>query len=270
MSNISEEIYNDIRSWRSMKSEELNNIPPFRIFPDSTIGDFLRNIQKIKSKEDILKVDGISRKNYDLYGDDLWDILRPYLLKLGFLEEVIKEDLNMEDPIETNTESSKLISLDLEISKLSQDETSTLVEDIKEYLNTISKINRFGVRISNLGGEKIHKNKKGIIKSIKDELKIKHKVELVLIQVGYYIEIIEEDSEFFHEKFGFIIHNGGGSRSYNVSGFPVSVLEKYVGELENLGVNFCVCEQVQDNLSNSVTRKVTYSSINKNILNLIF
>ena len=50
MSNISEEIYNDIRSWRSMKSEELNNIPPFRIFPDSTIGDFLRKIQKIKFK----------------------------------------------------------------------------------------------------------------------------------------------------------------------------------------------------------------------------
>ena len=184
--------------------------------------------------------------------------------------QIIKEEVNKEDTIETSTESSKLISLDLEISELSQDDTSSLVEDIKEYLNTISKINRFGVRISNLGGKKIHKNKKGIIKSIKDELKIKHKVELVLIQVGYYIEIIEEDSEFFHEKFGFIIHNGGGTRSYNVSGFPVSVLEKYVGELEDLGVNFCVCEQVQDNLSNSVTRRVTYSSINKNILNLIF
>lgn len=91
MPNISEEIYNDIRSWRALEAEK-NGRPPFYIFKDEVIGNFLRKIDKIRCKQDILeKVDGIGKTLYEKYGDELWDILRPYLLKLGFIDhDIIK------------------------------------------------------------------------------------------------------------------------------------------------------------------------------------
>ena len=41
----------------------------------------------------------------------------------------------------------------------------------------------------------------GIIKGIKDILKGEFNLDLVLIQVGFYIEVIEEDADFFHKEF---------------------------------------------------------------------
>lgn len=87
MANISEDIYNDIRSWRAFEAEKLGR-PPFYIFSDVVIGNFLRQIDKIKCKQDILeKVEGIGSTLYEKYSDELWEILRPYLLKLGFIDQ---------------------------------------------------------------------------------------------------------------------------------------------------------------------------------------
>lgn len=87
MPNISEDIYNDIRAWRALEAEKLGR-PPFFIFGDVVIGNFLRKIDKIKCKQDILEeVEGIGSTLYEKYGDELWDILRPYLLKLNFIDQ---------------------------------------------------------------------------------------------------------------------------------------------------------------------------------------
>ncbi|MFL2832610.1 MAG: HRDC domain-containing protein [Coraliomargaritaceae bacterium] len=99
MSNISEEIYYDIRSWRALEAEKLGRAP-FYIFKDEVIGNFLRKIDKIKCKEDILEeVEGIGKTIYQKYGDELWNILRPYLLKLDFIDiDPTEENVSVSQP----------------------------------------------------------------------------------------------------------------------------------------------------------------------------
>ena len=116
----------------------------------------------------------------------------------------------------------------------------------------------------------VSKPKISILKEIKDVLKQNFKFDLVLIQVGYYIELIEEDAKYFNEKFGLTIHDGGGTRPYLVAGFVKERgLQKYINLLNAKGVKFCIVEQV-DSGEKKVTRSVTYSPNEKDALGCTF
>ena len=111
----------------------------------------------------------------------------------------------------------------------------------------------------------------GIIKGIKDFLKSQYRCDLVLIQVGFYIEIIEEDAKYFKDEFGLKIHDAGGTRSYDVTGFPKeNGLAKYQKILDERKVCYCLVEQIEGGKGNKVIREVTYSSCNKKALGLVF
>tara|TARA_B100002051_G_C16287426_1_gene416439 strand:- start:111 stop:461 length:351 start_codon:yes stop_codon:yes gene_type:complete len=114
------------------------------------------------------------------------------------------------------------------------------------------------------------KRKKGKIKTIKDVLKSEFGLDLVIIQCGYYFEIIEEDAEFFNRSFRFKLHNCGGSRPYQVTGFPKNrwMLNKYKKLLSEKGINYAIVDQV-DVQRNHVTREVTHST-NDDALGLVF
>ena len=112
--------------------------------------------------------------------------------------------------------------------------------------------------------------KKNIIKNIKDILKSEFGVELVIIQCGYFFEVIEEDAELFHRNFNFKLHHCGGCRPYQVTGFPKRewLLNKYLNILDERKINYAILEQI-DVRDNYVTREVTHSS-NSNVLGLVF
>ena len=116
----------------------------------------------------------------------------------------------------------------------------------------------------------VSKQKTSILKEIKDVLKQNFKFDLVLIQVGYYIEVIEEDAKYFKENFGLKIHDGAGKRPYLVTGFvKENGLQKYINLLNAKGVKFCIVEQV-DSGEKKVTRSVTYSPNEKDALGCTF
>ena len=104
--------------------------------------------------------------------------------------------------------------------------------------------------------------KTGIIKSIKDSIKNNDGISLVLIQRGYYIEVIEEDARYFHKEFGLKIHDSGGNRPYEIAGFPKSALNKYTQILLEKGLDFCTVEQV-DKIHGVVVREITFSAQKK-------
>ena len=116
----------------------------------------------------------------------------------------------------------------------------------------------------------VSKPKISILKEIKDVLKQNFKFDLVLIQVGYYIEVIEEDAKYFKENFDLKIHDAGGRKPYLVTGFvKENGLQKYINLLNAKGVKFCIVEQV-DSGEKKVTRSVTYSPNEKDALGCTF
>jgi hypothetical protein len=117
------------------------------------------------------------------------------------------------------------------------------------------------------------KTKVGILKEIKDTLKRDYQIDIVLIQVGYYFEAIEEDAQYFKNEFKFKIHNRGGNSSYEVTGFTDSSLDEYKNKLLKRSISFCVVEQIPPKkedfkrANNSIERKVTFASHDQKILN---
>ena len=92
-----------------------------------------------------------------------------------------------------------------------------------------------------------------------------------MIQVGFYIEIIEEDAKYFKDEFGLKIHDVGGTRSYDVTGFPKEKgLAKYQKILDERKVCYCLVEQIEGGKGKKVIREVTYSSCNEKALGLVF
>lgn len=126
------------------------------------------------------------------------------------------------------------------------------------------------VQQKNLKKYPSYKYKKGKIMQIKDILKEEFGFELVLFQVGFYIEIIDEDAHYFKKHFDFTIHDGGGTRTYATSGFPKDeALDKYITLLNERNLNFCLVEQTNIK-GEPVIRSVTYCSKNEEALGVTF
>ena len=108
---------------------------------------------------------------------------------------------------------------------------------------------------------------KDIRKYIKDALKEDFKLDLVLIQIGFMFEAIEEDAVFLSDNCDCQLQGKGKLVSYEITGFPVSALEKKIKNLDLMNIEYCIVEQMKylsDGAPSKATknRVVTYSTIN--------
>ena len=111
------------------------------------------------------------------------------------------------------------------------------------------------------------KKTKGILKEIKDTMKSEFNFDLVIIHVGIFYEIIEEDAVFFRDNFGFKLHKNPNI-SYERTGFGIDYIKKYKEKLLNMNKQFCIINQI-DSKTENITRKVIFST-RDNALNTQF
>lgn len=111
------------------------------------------------------------------------------------------------------------------------------------------------------------KKTKGILKEIKDTMKSEFNFDLVIIHVGIFYEIIEEDAVFFRDNFGFKLHKNPNI-SYERTGFGIDSIKKYKEKLLNMNKQFCIINQI-DSKTENITRKVIFST-RDNALNTQF
>ena len=104
-------------------------------------------------------------------------------------------------------------------------------------------------------------NNKDIRKHIKDSLKQDFKLDFVLIQIGFMFEAIEEDATFLCDNFDCQLQGEGKFVSYEITGFPVSGLEKYKQDLDSMNIEYCIVEQMKDASKGSTQRVVTFSTV---------
>ena len=104
-------------------------------------------------------------------------------------------------------------------------------------------------------------NNKDIRKHIKDSLKQDFKLDFVLIQIGFMFEAIEEDATFLCDNFDCQLQGEGKLVSYEITGFPVSGLEKYKQDLDSMNIEYCIVEQMKDSSKGSKQRVVTFSTL---------
>ena len=104
-------------------------------------------------------------------------------------------------------------------------------------------------------------NKPNIRKQIKDSLKNDFNFDLVLVQIGFMFEAIEEDAIFLEEKFNFQLQGPGNTNTFDITGFPLISLDKYKEQLDSMNVNYCLVEQIEDSQRGKVARCVTFSTI---------
>ena len=105
------------------------------------------------------------------------------------------------------------------------------------------------------------KNKTDIRKDIKYSLKQDFKFDLVLIQIGFMFEAIEEDAIFLCDSFDCQLQGVGKLVPYEITGFPVSVLEKKKQHLDSMNIECCIVEQMKDSYKGRKQRVVTFSTI---------
>ena len=104
------------------------------------------------------------------------------------------------------------------------------------------------------------KNNKDIRKHIKDSLKQDFKLDLVILQIGFMFEAIEEDAIFLCDNFDCQLQGEGKSVSYEITGFPVSSLEKYKQDIDSMNIEYCIVEQA-DSYKSYTQRVVTFSTV---------
>ena len=120
-------------------------------------------------------------------------------------------------------------------------------QKLKKYLNSASNI--------------------GIKKEIKETCKM-HGEDLVLIEIGAYFKLIEEDAEYFHKEFLFKYTET--REDYFVTGFPSALIDSYKEKLINKKIKFCIVEEIFKKKGENIIRKVTFSSSDKSSLGLTF
>ena len=100
--------------------------------------------------------------------------------------------------------------------------------------------------------------KEYVLPSIKDEIKKKYDIELVLIGGGPAgFSAVEEDAELMHKEFGHKIHDVGGTRPYNLTTFPYVAKIHMIKKLKKKGIKYALLSVVD---KDNVIRQVTESS----------
>ncbi len=101
-------------------------------------------------------------------------------------------------------------------------------------------------------------NHKKII-DIHNILTKENNIDVVLIQIGGWFEIIEESAYLLSTDFGLKIQDNGGLRPYNLVRFPVKSLNKYYSLLESTPYTYCFVEEI-DRAADLVRREIRLTS----------
>ena len=96
-------------------------------------------------------------------------------------------------------------------------------------------------RVGRAGGGGTRPPGTGIKKEIKDGCKL-FKVDLVIMQIGAYYKLIEEDANYMHEEFGLNYTNTG--EDIDVVGFPRHDLKNKKRQLLQKDICFCIVDEV--------------------------
>ena len=86
------------------------------------------------------------------------------------------------------------------------------------------------------------KSGRGIQREIKDTLKGMYNFDIVIMQFGNMFKVIEEDAIFFKKEFNFKVAQPG-RYTYEITGFPLHLKEKYSKRLLELNKSFCILAQ---------------------------
>ena len=82
----------------------------------------------------------------------------------------------------------------------------------------------------------------GIQRQIRDILKSKFSFDLVIMQFGCFFTVIEENAEFFSNKFSLKLIQPG-TYTYQIAGFPLKKRQTYIDKLLNINKEFCLLDE---------------------------
>lgn len=102
----------------------------------------------------------------------------------------------------------------------------------------------------------------GIQRQIRDILKSKFSFDLVIMQFGCFYTVIEEDAEFFNNKFSLKLIQPG-TFTYQIAGFPLKKRQTYIDKLLNINKEFCLLDQYQVENKDEYYRVVNVSTHEK-------
>ena len=99
-----------------------------------------------------------------------------------------------------------------------------------------------------------------ILKDIKDDLKNRHKLDIVFIQSGMFFSAIEEDADFVEKEFKWNKHDCGGTQPWFVCscGATKEKEEFIVKKMEAKSLRYAILRQTKYG-ETKVTRKVISS-----------
>tara|TARA_B110000003_G_C16515331_1_gene482802 strand:- start:18 stop:548 length:531 start_codon:yes stop_codon:yes gene_type:complete len=106
----------------------------------------------------------------------------------------------------------------------------------------------------------------GIKKEIKDGCKL-FKVDLVIMQIGAYYKLIEEDANYMHEEFGLNYTNTG--EDIDVVGFPRHDLKNKKRKLLQKDICFCIVDEVAP-ANGRFIREVVFANCDPAVMGLTF
>lgn len=116
------------------------------------------------------------------------------------------------------------------------------------------------------GGGGTRPPRTGIKKEIKDGCKL-FKVDLVIMQIGAYYKLIEEDANYMHKEFGLNYTNTG--EDIDVVGFPCPDLNNKKRKLIQKDICFCIVDEVAP-VNGSIIREVVCANCDPAVIGLTF
>ena len=99
-----------------------------------------------------------------------------------------------------------------------------------------------------------------IYPSIKDQIKNKYDIDLVLIAGGPGFNAVEEDAKLMNKEFGHKIHDSGGNSPYEKTTFPYSLKDKMIKKIEKTNIKYVILSVVDHD---NVIREIVESSNSK-------
>ena len=95
---------------------------------------------------------------------------------------------------------------------------------------------------------------------IKEQIKKKYNVDLVMMAGGVGFNAVEEDAELMNREFGHKIHDNGGASPYQMTTYPYMHIEKLVQKIEEKNLKYAILSVVDHD---NVIREVVFSSEKK-------
>ena len=101
---------------------------------------------------------------------------------------------------------------------------------------------------------------------VKDTIKSKSDIELVLIAGGINFHTFEEDARLMNKEFGHKIHDQGGYAPYNMTSFRKSLREVMIRKIKSRDIKYALVDIVD---SQKMIREIVDSS-DKDLIGLKF